>query len=106
MQPYRKPNTERLRDADIETFGLIHKKAAEFVQQIYAELGRLNFRYTFDRQEALLQAIKDVMHDCCIPRMSGVEECVDEAEREYICEAEDTWSDMAREERKDRSLGL
>jgi len=106
MRPYRKPNTERLRDADIETFGLIHEKAAEFVKQVYTELGRLNFRYTFDKQETLLQAIKDVMHDCCIPRAEDVEECVDEAEREHVCEAEDTWSDMAREERKDRSLGL
>jgi len=106
MRPYRKPNTERLRDADIETFGLIHEKAAEFVKQVYTELGRLNFRYTFDKQEALLQAVTDVMHDCCIPRMGDVEECVDEAEHEHVCEAEDTWADMAREERKDRILGL
>jgi len=106
MRPYRKPNTERLRDADIETFGLIHEKAAEFVKQVYTELGRLNFRYTFDKQEALLQAVTDVMHDCCIPRVDDVAECVVEAEHEYVCESEDTWSDMAREERKDRSLGL
>ena len=106
MKPYRKPNTETKHDADIETFGIVRGKAVEFVKAVYAELDKLNFRYKFDRQDALLQAVLDVMHDCAIPYAGDVADLVAEAEREYVCEAEDTWADMAREERRDRSLGL